>query len=289
MLADALVLGADGTFGHLAAQVLSARSRVLAASRSPRADGIAFDALDSDTALGAVLEQVKPAGLVINAVGILASEIAAAGREHAVAINAYFPHRLAHIAGTRGLRVVHISTDAVFPSLAGRVDESDPIGPQDIYGITKAAGELLEPHCVTLRCSIVGPPAPHRQRGLWTWIAGQPQGSRVRGYSNQLWSGLTTLQLAQTCLHLLDSANFARARQEAAIQHLAPNPELSKLELVRTISAVIRPDIVVEPGEAELRVDRRLTSRYTTLGQFTPRYANWSDAIVAVTLSMKQD
>jgi dTDP-4-dehydrorhamnose reductase len=286
MAADVMVLGAGGTFGHAAAAVLSRSFEVVSAARTPGAGGVAFDARACDDELTGLLSLVKPGGLAVNAAAVLASEIAAdtaAGREQAIAVNALFPNRLARLAARHGIRILHVSTDAVFATLSGRVTESDPIGPEDFYGVTKAAGELTDPHCITVRCSIVGPSAPSHRRGLWAWVAGQEKGAVLRGYVNQSWAGLTTLQLAAACAKLVDPEHFAAVRREAAIHHLVPNPPVSKYEIVQALAAVLRPDLTVEPSHADKTITRALTSRYATLDSLTPHFATWTDAVAAAT------
>jgi dTDP-4-dehydrorhamnose reductase len=284
MPVDVLVLGAGGDFGHVAVEVFSEQFCVLAAARRPVGNIVGFDALCSDDQLSNLLKRVRPNGLAVNAVAILGSEIVAetaVGREQAIAVNAVFPNRLARMAARHGVRVVHISTDAVFPLLSGTVTEDDRIGPEDFYGLTKAAGELADPHCITLRCSIVGPPAPEHSRGLWAWIMSQRNEATVNGFLNQSWSGLTTRQLATTCAKLVDVEDFARVRRDSPIHHLAPNPAVSKFEIVQALARVLRPDLRVEIAEAGKPVTRALSSRYTALNALTPHFATWTEAIAA--------
>jgi dTDP-4-dehydrorhamnose reductase len=65
--------------------------------------------------------------------------------DRAEALNARVPGRVAAWCARRGARLVHCSTDLVFgtaPPPAGGFDEAHPVGPQGIYGETKARGEL---------------------------------------------------------------------------------------------------------------------------------------------------
>jgi dTDP-4-dehydrorhamnose reductase len=198
-----------------------------------------------------------------------------------LAINAVFPHRLARIAEEQGQRVVQISTDAVFPRDAGERDEAGVIGPEDFYGLSKAAGEISGSRALTIRCSLIGPPAEARSRGLWSWIASEAKGATVRGYTNQLWSGLTTLQLAEVCAALVDADAFGQVRRHGAIHHLAPNATLSKYEVVRILASVVRPDLKVAAADGPTDVRRVLVSRYGALDRLTPRYDDWDAAIAA--------
>ena len=71
-------------------------------------------------------------------------------------VNALLPHRLAELCLAAGARLVHMSTDCVFSGLKGHYVETDPSDAQDLYGRTKLLGEVNEPHCLTLRTSIIG-------------------------------------------------------------------------------------------------------------------------------------
>ena len=289
MSADVLVLGAGGTFGHVVVSLLSRKYKLIATTRQPgkdivalNADLVGFDVIAGDDQLVALLRRLKPDGLVINAIAVPSPEIAtglASSREQAIAINAVFPNRLARIASDLAIRVLHVSTDAVFPRLSGRVDEADTIGPEDFYGVTKAAGELEDAHCVTLRCSVIGPPAQGRQRGLWAWVLSQPKGASIRGYTNQLWAGLTTQQLAMLCMKLVEQEHFSNVRRHAAIHHAVPNPVVSKFAIVQSLCMSLRPDLTIEPAKAEHAVTRVLTTRFAALDRYVPHFENWAEAI----------
>jgi len=288
-----VLLGADGTFGHVAARVLGTRGSMIATARRPRDGVLPFDVMRGDDDLAALLGRLQGNALIVNAVAMLAGEIGPEApselRERALAINAVFPHRLARLAAHTGHRVVHISTDAVFARDAGRVTETDALAPDGFYGLTKAAGELSDPHTLTVRCSFVGPPAPGRERGLWAWVAGSERGASVRGYTNQIWSGVTSLQLAEACAALVDPAIFERVRRFGAIHHLAPNPPVSKYELLRMLAtALARSDLTIEPAEAEVSVDRVLASRYRALDETITRYPDWQSVIAASVEYSKQ-
>jgi dTDP-4-dehydrorhamnose reductase len=283
--AEALILGGSGTLGHILAHVCASTRQVLVTARQAAPDRVAFDALAPDSDLLHLLRQLEPNALIVNTIALPASDLAQSDsslqRERATSINAIFPQRLAQAAGGLGLRVVQVSTDAVFAPEGGIVSEADPISPQDFYGVTKAAGELKGAHCLTIRCSFVGPPAPDRQRGLWAWLTQQPQGARVHGYVNQRWSGMTTYQLAVVCSTLVDQERFAGIREQGPVHHLAPNPLLSKFELLRVMGQVLRPDLRVEPARAETAISRVLVSRCGALNCLAPYCPDWSSALAA--------
>ncbi|HNN96416.1 MAG TPA: sugar nucleotide-binding protein [Pseudomonadota bacterium] len=261
MPSKVVLLGASGCFGHMAAAVLGGTQTVLACGRRPGL--VPFSVDDSDDKLRQLLLRAGPGAVVVNAIAMLASDIRAddaASLERAIQTNALFPQRLSRLASEEGARVLHVSTDAVFSANRGWISEDDAPDPEDAYGRSKLLGESGAGHVLSLRCSIVGPD-PSRRRGLWEWLASQPRGARLRGFTDQLWSGLTTRQLALACAALLPAEAFARARAAGPVLHVAPNPVLSKFQLLSALGAVLRPDLIVEPAEASKPACRLLKSR----------------------------
>jgi dTDP-4-dehydrorhamnose reductase len=83
--------------------------------------------------------------VLVNAAAYTAVDKAENDEETAYAVNATAPALLAAACATVGARLVHVSTDYVFPG--DRVggppyDVDDETGPQSAYGRTKLAGEL---------------------------------------------------------------------------------------------------------------------------------------------------
>jgi dTDP-4-dehydrorhamnose reductase len=104
------------------------------------------------TQAGAVIEAVtsldeaaKDAGLdpvVINTAAYTAVDNAESDENTAFAVNADGPRVLAAACSSRGVPLLHVSTDYVFAGDADRPYQvDDPVGPRSVYGLTKLAGE----------------------------------------------------------------------------------------------------------------------------------------------------
>jgi dTDP-4-dehydrorhamnose reductase len=96
-------------------------------------------------AVTALVDEAREAGLapvVINAAAYTAVDDAETHQARAFAVNADGPRVLAAACSSRGVPLIHVSTDYVFPGDGTRPYEvDDPVGPHSVYGLTKLAGE----------------------------------------------------------------------------------------------------------------------------------------------------
>jgi dTDP-4-dehydrorhamnose reductase len=94
----------------------------------------------------AALGLLKP-DLVINTSAYHKVDVVEDDPERAFAVNAVGPRNLALACRDLDAVLVHLSTDYVF---SGRTDrpyvETDPVDPLNVYGVSKAAGEMLVRH-----------------------------------------------------------------------------------------------------------------------------------------------
>lgn len=97
--------------------------------------------LERPETLAAVVERVRP-DVVVSAAAYTAVDAAEGDAERARIVNAVSPGVLAAAAAAVGAPVIQLSTDYVFD---GRKPtpyvETDPTGPQSVYGATKLEGE----------------------------------------------------------------------------------------------------------------------------------------------------
>lgn len=86
-------------------------------------------------------KEVKPYA-IINCAAYTAVDAAETHLDLNYRINAIGPRNLAIAATENQAKLVHISTDYVFPGTSEKpLTEFDPTGPKSVYGITKLAGE----------------------------------------------------------------------------------------------------------------------------------------------------
>jgi dTDP-4-dehydrorhamnose reductase len=260
------VLGAAGLLGHrIVADLRRSGHQVKTVGHEGRQgyDAEVDAAAATEPELASLLSQLGPPALIVNAIGVTRGDDSgdrAVG--NMVAVNSLWPRKLAASAAVSKVPVVHISSDAVFADLAESVDEGSPPTPDDIYGQTKLLGEPEGEWAISLRCSFVGPDSVHRPgRGLWNWVTEQPEGAKISGFTDRLWTGVTSRQLATLIAQMTERDSFSKLRDESRVHHLCPNPTVTKYELVKTIARVLRPDIEVRPAESSSPVTRRLITR----------------------------
>lgn len=108
---------------------------------APSAEGFGRAELDI-TDRAAVDAVLAPGAVVLNCAAYTAVDAAETDREAAFAANATGPAVLAAACADAGARLIHVSTDYVFPGTAHTPYEpGDPTGPATVYGASKLAGE----------------------------------------------------------------------------------------------------------------------------------------------------
>ena len=199
-----LLLGATGMAGHIAYHYLKETGRyelVNMVYRTPLTpDSIVVDVNNWNNVIEVVKAQ-KP-DIILNCIGIL---IAGAKEDpaNAIYINACLPHRLKALADETGAKLIHISTDCVFSGKKGNYTEDDFKDADDTYGRSKALGEIVDDHHLTLRTSIVGPELKANGEGLFHWFMHQEK--QCMGYKTAIWGGVTTLELAKVIDYVIQN------------------------------------------------------------------------------------
>jgi len=214
---------------------------------------------------------------VVNAVGIVKQQSASKESIPSIEINALFPHRLAVLCKAVGARLVHMSTDCVFSGRKGNYQENDLSDAGDLYGKSKYLGEVHEPHCLTLRTSIIGTELT-RKKSLVEWFLTQK--GTVKGYRKAIFSGFTTIEMARIIESLL-----VQYPQASGLYHVSSAP-ISKLDLLTRLRAKLELPVQIEPDES-LGIDRSLDStRFRNEFGYMP--PAWDDMLEELTNDIKR-
>lgn len=255
-----LVLGASGMIGSAMLRVLGERDdwEVIGAVRSESARAhfstpvaermvCGTDLLAGDM-LARLFAATRP-DVVVNCAGL--TKHLPAGNEPlpAIEMNALLPHRLAQLCHIAGSRLIHVSTDCVFAGTRGNYKETDFADATDIYGRSKALGEVSGPGMVTLRTSTIGHEIGTKH-GLLEWFLSQ---ARCNGFTRAIFSGLPSVVFARVVRDIV----IADGRL-GGLYHVAATP-IAKFDLLGLIATAYGKSITIEPDD-RVMIDRSLNA-----------------------------
>lgn len=256
-----LILGANGMLGHVLFIELSRQGYSVYATTRLSSDptpgfppelthrilgGVEASNVDS---LTRVLAAVQP-DLVINCIGIIKQLPIAKDPLISITINALLPHRLALLCKATGARLLHISTDCVFNGQKGSYTEADSSDADDLYGRSKFLGEVNDPHCITLRTSIIGHELNSRY-GLIEWFLAQQH--QVQGFTQAIYSGFPTIEIARII------GQYVIPQPELSGLYQVSSAPISKYDLLQLVAQRYGKTIIIEPA-THIRLDRSLDS-----------------------------
>jgi dTDP-4-dehydrorhamnose reductase len=270
-----MVLGASGMLGNCMFKYLSANDefRVVGVSRSDldcsnigttgnESIIVKVDLLEPDS-LDSIFKKVSP-NVVINCVGIVKQSIEQENQCSTLLLNSVLPHRLVRLCEINNSRLIHISTDCVFSGVRGMYTESDLPDATDFYGLSKLLGEVNSLNSLTIRTSIIGH-GINTNHGLIDWFLRQEE--QVEGYSNAIFSGLPTVEVARVVGLLIINEPKLNG-----LFHLSGDP-ISKLDLLKLVAKVYGKKIDIVPSDV-VKIDRSLdSSRFRKLTGYRPD--NW--------------
>ncbi len=277
-----LIIGGTGMLGHKLWQV--ARDRrdrfdVHATVHGPVPDRGTPPLVDPARAIGnvdaerfetvqAVLDDLRP-DVIVNCVGAVKNKPGADDAVRAIALNSLFPRLLARAAQSQGARLIHVSTDCVFSGSRGRYSEEDQPDPLDLYGQTKALGEVEGGQCLTLRTSMIGREL-RGSRGLVEWFLSR-RGQTAEGYTHAIFSGLTTLALARVIADVISEHPAM-----TGLFHVSASP-IAKHDLLVMLNEAYDAGVRIVASH-RLHVDRSLISeRFRAATGFQP--ASWREMV----------
>jgi dTDP-4-dehydrorhamnose reductase len=256
------ILGASGMLGSGVVDYLSSRNfELIEINRHGRPSHetsahIKFDAATSN--IDDLVDKIPEGSIVINCAGVIKHKIDIADPRtinEAIRVNSLFPYTLANACMKKDISIIQVATDCVYSGKDGNYSESTLKDPQDIYGITKSAGEFNFDNTMTLRCSLVGLEKSTHIEFL-EWVLSHPRKGTVTGFTNHLWNGVTVLDIAKFIEGAVHQKFFRNG-----IHHLVPEGSMSKFELIQLFCAEFdRGDLVVKETEAKTAVNRVLVT-----------------------------
>jgi len=272
-----LILGAGGMLGHKVWEVFRDRFDCRAAVRTRLPLALfddarvisGFDATNFD-AVARLIAATKP-DVVVNCIGVVKQLAAAHDPIASITLNALFPHIVARACAEAGARMIHISTDCVFAGTRGHYREDDVPDASDLYGRSKLLGEVTD-GALTIRTSIIGREL-RTSNGLVEWFLSNRGGS-VRGFTNAIFSGVTTATLARILADVIE-----RHPDLDGLYHVA-GAAISKYDLLMMLNAATGAGVTITPDDSFV-IDRSLdATRFQTATGLQP--PEWPEMIAAL-------
>lgn len=278
MVKTVVVLGASGMLGHKMLQILSLKFDVVGTVRTQNKSQIldSFDLyegvdVNNFTSVYSALNELNP-DIIVNCIGIIKQKSESNNFDVSHRVNSEFPQKLSIYSKSRGIGLIHISSDCVFNGKRGLYKETDIPDAVDIYGRTKFTGEVSGLNSVTLRTSIIGREL-NTSHGLLEWFLSQ-KGLKVQGYTKSIFSGVTTNELSNVVSTLIHRGG----KNFSGIYHVASEP-ITKFDLLTLINSYLKEKdkIIIEPVDGEI-INRSLNCNKLkiALNYTTP---SWNDML----------
>lgn len=248
-----LIFGAGGMIGHQMFRVLSKHNfLVFGTLKKSYEDYSQFslfqkensfenlDILDKSEVLK-VLTFLKPE-VVLNCVGVTLRKAEIKDEKYCSQVNTEFPHFLDKWCSNHQSYLIHFSTDCVFSGKSGPYSEESRPDATDVYGVTKAKGELYTNTALTLRGSMIGRELFGKTE-LLEWALSQKNKS-IKGYSGALYSGVTTSVMAGLVAKILK-----QPERLTGLYQVSSEP-ISKYELLVLINAAFKLNMLIGKDES---------------------------------------
>lgn len=236
-----LILGAGGMAGHVVSLYLREHGHdvdTLSATNKLDPQTSLIDVMDLNQ-LRIALDSTHY-DAVVNCIGILVKQ-SEDRKDLSTYLNSFLPHFLENYYTNTSTKLIHLSTDCVFSGKNAPYSEDSVYDGELFYDRTKALGEVINEKDLTFRMSIIGPDMQDKGIGLFNWFYSQT--GDMNGYTNAIWNGITTIELAR-------GIDAALEQNLSGLYHLVPNENISKYNLLKLFTEIFdRQDISVHPDD----------------------------------------
>lgn len=269
-----LILGADGMIGHKIAQSLEDFELILASRKSISSKSIGItkgkmvlhnlitDSLDS------LLDNTTP-DIIINCAGVTTRRGVEDNIVNTELLNSDLPHKLDSWANLNSKKLIHFSTDCVFSGNRGNYLDNDFADADDIYGKSKAVGEVDSPNTLTIRCSMIGREL-YNFTELFEWLK-KNKNKKIEGYSKVFYSGITTVRMGKILNQILK-----KNLNLSGIYNISSTP-ISKFDLLVKLSNAFNLNVDVKQNINNKSNKVLISEKFTEITGIYP--PNWDDLI----------
>lgn len=263
------IVGSNGMLGHITLKYLSKNSNftIYAFTRNRKIcrEGNIFYIPYSE-----LFNFFMPYDYLINCAGILRTKEKNTEKiKEALEINTILPLKI--LESDIAKKIINITTDGVFSGKIGNYNEQSCHDACDVYGKTKSLGEINDERVLNLRCSIVGP-ENKTAKNLLAWFLSQNNDSTIKGYTNHLWNGITTLQFAKICENII--LNDIKIHN---VQHIVPQDAVNKYQLLELFKKYFNKNINILPTFAAETVNKTLSTMHKDINSYL-----WNGEILSI-------
>ena len=272
-----LVLGSSGLIGHTVVRELKSFFDIfgtLHKSKHQYKNSMFLDKMYVDNVdvnnfelLKEVIVGLHPE-VILNCTGITRRKITSDNILEVISVNSCFPHRLAILARDLNIRIIHFSTDCVFDGKHGNYTESSLTTAEDLYGRTKALGEIMYRNTLTIRSSFIGQELFDKTE-LLEWFLAQ-KGKHIKGYKNTLYSGVSTIYMAKVVKEII-----LYHKELNGLYNLAPENPISKYDLLCIARDAFGIDVKIIPDE--IHHHRPTLNSAKLRGAINIKVPNWEE------------
>jgi dTDP-4-dehydrorhamnose reductase len=243
-----LILGSRGMLGQEAVKYFKKQDGLTVLKDSLRFD---YDNLEEYIDY---IKELKP-DVILNCIGLIKQK--SCDFSQLVKLNSLFPFL---VARTVDAKFIHASTDCVFTGDPNKIKDVDSVPDcSDDYGISKYFGELgllSLPNAKIIRASIIGITENYSSKGLMDWFASTSSNSKVDGFVNHYWNGITTLTWCEIC-HKIIIGEIQLDVVQAGTKKV-----YSKYEMLKLFSKHLTDTAEINKHEDTYIVDRSLSPNY---------------------------
>ena len=237
-----LITGASGLLGLNLAYYASGKYEILGSCeekilKDQPFEMIYIDLLDQK-GIDQLIEQSKPEA-IIHCAALANVDLCEKEPELAYRLNAEIPGELASVTSKLGIKLIHISTDAVFDGIEGNYSEEDVTNPINIYAKTKLAGEKnvvqADPNAIIARVNFFGWSVSGK-RSLAEWFFNNLSlGNKINGFKDLFFTPLEAMNLAKLLFQMSE-------KDLSGIYHVTSPDIISKYSFGKQIARIFSFD-----------------------------------------------
>jgi dTDP-4-dehydrorhamnose reductase len=218
--------------------------------------------------LDLLLDSTTP-DIIINCAGITTRRGVEDNIVNTRLLNSELPHKLDSWANLNSKKLIHFSTDCVFSGNRGNYLDNDFADAEDIYGKSKALGEVNSPNTLTIRCSMIGREL-YNFTELFEWLK-KNKNKKIEGYSKVFYSGITTVRMGKILNQILK-----KNLNLSGIYNIS-STAISKFDLLVKLSNAFNLNVDVKQNINNKSNKVLISEKFTEITGIYP--PNWDDLI----------